>query len=202
MNFEYARLINPLLENRDFAQAIQLAESKLKEIEATDFHHILGRAFTNPAGDLAQWIDNFYQEVSKKIEVKALYFEMNEFDINTSLWYIDGIAYGKDGGLDLENMSWLADCNRDTMTADEFVLTGLESLQDSFEAIEEKEENDQWTGMMQDARDWCEQIIIARFMELMQQARHTANLQKMKWADVPLYCTEHAYDMIVWLGNS
>ncbi|CAM3909918.1 DUF4303 domain-containing protein [Flavobacterium branchiophilum] len=197
MNFDFAEKINLNLENLDFEKAINLAEKELSEITKTEFHDIIGKTFANPIDDLVNWIDSFYKEISKKIEIKTMYFEMNEFDINTDVWYIDGIAYKEDGGLDLEDMEWLSDCKRDLMTTKEFVLTGYEKFQGLFETIEEKEENDEWTDEMQDARDWCEQIIISRFMELMKKAHETAKQRKLDWGNIPIYFTEHAYDFIV-----
>ena len=41
---------------------------------------------------------------------------MNGFNINTDLWYIDSFAYGKDGGLDLDDMDWLTDFETDSQT--------------------------------------------------------------------------------------
>jgi len=197
MNFDFAEQINSDLENLDFEKAINKAEKELVKISKTEFHEIIGKSFTNSIDNLVLWIDNFYKEISKKIEIKSMYFEMNEFDINTDVWYIDGIAYKEDGGLDLDDMEWLSDCKRDVMTTKEFVLTGFENLQDYFETIEEKEENDEWTDEMQEARDWCEQIIISRFMELMTKAHQTAKDRKLDWGNISIYFTEHDYDFIV-----
>ncbi|WP_413513577.1 hypothetical protein [Myroides odoratus] len=197
MNFDFAEQINSDLENLDFQKAIITAEKELSKIATTEFHEIMGKTFTNLADDLVNWIDRFYKEISKKMEIKALYFEMNEFDINTDVWYIDGIAYKEDGGLDLEDMEWLSDCKRDVMTTKEFVLTGYERFQNLFETIEEKEENDEWTDEMQEARDWCEQIIISRFMEIMKKAHQSAKERKLDWGNIPVYITEHGYDFIV-----
>ena len=112
MNFEFAQQINPSLENLDFSKTLNIAESALKKIPATKFHFVLGQSFINQADSLVNWIDNFYKEISKKIKIKALYFEMNKFDINTDIWYMDGFAYEKDGGLDLDDMEWLSDYER------------------------------------------------------------------------------------------
>jgi len=197
MNFDFAEQINSELEKLDFEKAINIAEKELKKITKTEFHEIIEKQFTNPIDDLVNWIDNFYKEISKKIEIKTMYFEMNEFDLNTDVWYIDGIAYNEDGGHDLDDMEWLSDCKRDVMTTKEFVLTGYEKFQNLFETIEEKEENYEWTDEMQEARDWCEQIIISRFMELMKKAHETAKERKLDWGKIPIYFTEHAYDFIV-----
>jgi hypothetical protein len=104
MNFEFARQINPFLETLNFVKALDIAEASLKKLPATDFHAILGRPIVNQAEDLAAWIDRFYKTVAKKINIKALYFELNEFDINFKTWKIDGFAYDIDGGLDLNDM--------------------------------------------------------------------------------------------------
>ena len=197
MNFDFADQINSDLEKLDFEKAINIAEKELEKITKTEFHEIIEKQFSYSIDDLVNWIDNFYKEISKKIEVKTMYFEMNEFDINTDVWYIDGIAYKEDGGLDLDDMEWLSDCTRDVITTKEFVLTGYEKFQYLFETIEEKEENDEWTDEMQEARDWCELIIISRFMELMKNAHETAKVRKLDWGNIPIYFTEHAYDFIV-----
>src|SRR5690348_6991154 len=109
MNFSFAEKINPSLEKFDFIKAIQVVETALAKIPATDFHAITGKSLLHHVDDLAFWIEEFYQSVSESMPVKALYFEMNEFDINTDLWYIDGFAYEEDGGLDPVDMEWLAD---------------------------------------------------------------------------------------------
>lgn len=201
MNFEFAEQINRHLEKLDFEKAISFGEAELKKIPFTDFHPIIGSTLTPQVGSLVTWIDNFYKTISKKIEIKALYFEMNEFDINTDTWYIDGFAYKQDGGIDLDDMEWLCDVTRETMTPTEFVLTGFEKLQQSFADIIEQVENDELSDDLQNARDWAEQIVIARFMELMRLGHLKAKQQDLHWAKIPIYFTEHSYDFIVKSEN-
>ncbi|KAA5547460.1 hypothetical protein [Adhaeribacter rhizoryzae] len=191
MNFDFAEQINPYLEKHDHPTAISIAEEALQNIPTTKFHSILGKSLMHHAVGLANWIGNFHESVSEGLEVKALYFEMNEFDINTDMWYIDGFAFSEDGGLDPEDMDWLSEVSLETITTEEYVIGGYEILQDAFENIEPD------TDELQDARDWCEQIVIARFMELMRAAHLEAKSQKMNWANLPLYYTEHSYDFIV-----
>jgi len=197
MNLEFAEQIIPDLEKLHFDKALQTAEAELKKIHTTDFHEVLDEPLTDQANDLAAWVENFYEGASKKMNIKALYFEMNEFDINTDLWYIDSFAYREDGGLDLDDMEWLVDfeTDRQTETGTVFRIEGYEKLQAAFETIELKNDN------LQNARDWCEQIIIARFMELMRTAHLIAKKQNLKWAPVPIYFTEHEYDFIVRSEN-
>lgn len=195
MNFEFAEQINPKLEKLDFNEASRIVESKLKIIPSTDFHTILGKSMNIQANELAAWIDNFYKSTSKRIDIKAMYFEMIEFDINTDIWSIDGFAFDKDGGLDLNDMEWLCDVTEETMTKNEFVLTGYEDLQDAFKNIALDTDN------LQNARDWCEQLVIVHFMELMRTTHLIAKQNKFTWAILPIYFTEHAYDFILQSRN-
>lgn len=191
MNFEFAQQINPSLENFNFLKALNIAETALTKIPATAFHSVLGKSFNEQTESLAIWVDNFHQTISKKMDIKALYFEMNEFDINTDIWYIDGFSYDKDGGLDLADMEWLCDFTRDKTTTEEFILTGFEKLQAAFENMQL--DND----YLQNSRDWCEQIIIIRFMELMRLAHLRAKEKNFLWSTIPIYFTEHSYDFIL-----
>ncbi len=193
MNFDFCVQINDDLAKLDFAKAIHTAESKLKDLPVTDFHAVLGLSFTGQTAEVADWIELFFLKSSEKLIVKSLYFEMNEFDINTDEWYIDGFAFSKDDGLNPADMEWLGDFETfaQVETGTLLSLHGFEKLQDAFEIIEPDSQQ------VQDAKDWCEQIIIARYMELMHAARTLAKQKQMKWAAVPIYFTEHAYDFIV-----
>jgi ribosome-interacting GTPase 1 len=201
MNFEFADQINTELANLEFFKALDIAETALKHIPSTDFHFIVGKSLIHQADSLVTWIDNFHKSVSKKMDTKTLYFEMNEFDINIDTWYIDGFAFNKDGGLDLDDMEWLCDVTKETITKNEFILTGYEKLQQSFADIEEDVENDELCDEIQSARDWAEQIIITRFMELMRTVHLNAKELNLNWASIPIYFTVHSYEFVVKSEN-
>ncbi|QIL77589.1 hypothetical protein [Hymenobacter sp. HDW8] len=193
MNFEFGEIINPYLEKADFDQAIQLAEAKLAAISATPFHAVIGKSFFAQAPSLCSWINNFYKASTEAFPVCALYFELTEFDINTDEWSIDGLAYPEDGGL--EDTEWLAESSEVAVSESAFVLEGWESLQEAFE--DDKIDSDD----EQNARDWCEQLIIARYMQLVRAAHQHAKEQAFAWSSIPVYCTEHGYDFIVRSSN-
>lgn len=94
-------------------------------------------------------------------------------------------------------MEWLCDFEADSQTETEtvFAIEGLEKVQTAFETIELDTDN------LQHARDWCEQIIIVRFMELMRTAHLAAKQKNFAWATIPIYFTEHSYDFIVKSEN-
>ena len=193
MNFEFAEQINPDLELLNFDKALNTAQTELRKLPKTKFHNVLDKSLIGQADDLASWVENFYKLAAKKNKVETLYFELNEFDINTDLWYIDAFAFNNDGGLDLDDMEWLCDFDTDNQTETEtvFKIEGYEELQDAFENIELD------TDDLQNARDWCEQIVISRFMELMTASHKIAKTKKLNWATIPIYFTEHSYDFIV-----
>ena len=194
MNFEYAEQINPYLERLDMAGAIAFAEEELSRLPSSEFHDVIGISLVAQADDLAIWIDQFYQLVSERMDVEALYFEMNEFDINTDYWYIDFFAYSNDGGMNPDDMEWLVDYDASSQeeTGAVFAIEGYEKLQRAFETFDSNYNKGQ-----QDARDWCEQVIIARYMELVRAAQLSARTNDMGWAGIPIYFTEHEYDFIV-----
>jgi hypothetical protein len=195
MDFDFAEQLEQPLETLNFSEAVAIAEAALGKIPETAFHAVVGQSLTAQAGKLCDWIEAFYQSVSARGTVAALYFEMNEFDVNTDEWRIDGFAYARDGGLDRDDMEWLCDSFADTDEA--FVIGGYERLQAAFAQIDEQKEGGEWMGGQQDARDWCEQIVLARFMELTRAAHAEAARRGLAWARLPLYFTEHSYDFVV-----
>lgn len=197
MNFEFAEKINPYLEQLNFARALDIAETELRKIPPTDFHYVLDKTLIDHADLLATWVGGFYNLSVQKNEVETLYFEINEFDINTEHWYIDCFAYSTDGGLDPEYMEWLCDYDTDSQTETGFLfkIEGYEPLQDAFENIALE------TDDLQNARDWCEQIIIARFIELMATTHRKAKDLNLNWGKIPVYFTEHSYDFVVRSTN-
>jgi hypothetical protein len=193
MNFEFAEQVNPDLEELNFDKALSIAETELKKIPSTDFHYVLGKSLVGQVGDLVSWIDDFYSLAMKRNKVEVLYFKMNEFDINTDHWYIDSFAFSYDGGLDLEDMEWLCDFDADSQSETEtvFKIDTYEKLQEAFGNVKLD------TVDLQNARDWCEQIIIIRFMELMRTTHLKAKSRDLGWAKIPIYFTEHSYEFVV-----
>lgn len=115
---------------------------------------------------------------------------MNEFDINTSMWYFSGFSYMGGDGFDPKNikhMDWLSDY--DDSTSDIFELKGFEKIQIAFSEIEEREENGDWTEVLHSSMEWCEQLVIIKFMELMRDVHLYAKKNGFLWAQIPIYFT-------------
>ena len=200
MNFDFAKKINPALKRFDWPEALGIAEAKLSALPTSEFHQVLGITLVGQAGELAEWVNKFYEGASKETPLKAIYFELNDFSINTDQWYIDGFGYDEDGGLRARNMEWICSWRIDTwdVTRTTFILKGYEDLQRTYEKYMKKYENsDPVPKDLEAAEGWCEQIIITRFMELMRTAHLKAKEKGMPWARIPIYFTEHGYNFIV-----
>ena len=190
MNFDFADKINDSLTKYDFSQALGTAETHMSRFPKTDFHEVIGVSLLHHAEEIVNWVNDFYESVSEVSDVKALYFEM---DISTpGYWHVKGFAFKVDGGLDLDDMEWLCDVTPETMTEEEFLLTGYEALQEAFEV-----DGERLSELLTDCRDWCEQIIITRFMELMRSAHRISVERNLPWSRIPIYFTEHDYTFIV-----
>jgi len=196
MNFNFAGKINPRLEVFDFEGALIIAQNELKSLPVSPFHAIIGRSLLHMTKPLANWIDDFYDGANKCAVVNSLYFELNEFDINTDYWFIDGFAYDE---CDLDDMDWSSDFTTDarTETGSVFYIEDYHALQSAFSEIDRKKQNGEWNEDLQNARDWCEQIIIIRFMELMRNTHLLAKKEFLKWSNIPVYFAEHEYDFIL-----
>lgn len=189
MNFNFAQEVNPLLEKQDFAGAFAIAESNLSKVDETAFYSIVGKSLLSQSKSVAEWVDGFYNDSTKEITVAALYFEFTEFDINQDIWEIDGFAYDQDLGL--EDLDWFSDTKK---VAAPFTVEGYEKIQDAFSDYQDLNEV---SNELEFARDWCEQLVIIRFAELMTNAHHIAKQKGFVWAKIPIYFTEHAYDFVM-----
>ena len=198
MNFNFAEKINPSLEDFDFDAALQIAEAALNMLPITAFHAVCGRSLVYSVPKLATWIDDFYHQAKKRCAACALYFELNEFDVNTKAWFIHGFAYEK-CELDTFDSDWLSDWATDTHVTigPDFHIFSLGDVQAAFASIKGLKNRGEWTVEMEDAKDWCEQIILIRFMELMRATHLYAKQNLLGWSDIPIFFTEHDYDFIL-----
>lgn len=191
MNFDLFQQAGASVREGNLKQAIDQAELRLKGLNETYFHPVLDTNFLHQSEEVVNWIDSFYNEVSQRRPVQALYFEMNGFDINTDQWYIDGFAYEEAGTI--EDVDWLADWKEDMATVQPFVLTGFELMQEAFQAYMDEEEPDE----LEEARDIAELLVILRLQELLAQAHQLAKTKGLAWRTTPLLATAHDYDILL-----
>jgi hypothetical protein len=190
MDIDFLEKLNELIVQNQINKAIDIAETTLSGLPNTDFHKIIGKDLLHLKDDLKIYIDDFYNKAKDKIDVKAIYSEMNGFTINYDLWYIDMFAYKQCEGLDDTN--WLAYFNfaADLMMS----ISGFEDLQTVYEDYMENEKYKD--KALKKACEICEYLIILRLQELFQAVQFTAKNENLAWHAIPIFVTAHDYALI------
>ena len=188
----------PFVERREYRQAIEMMEGRLRELPTTDFHVILGRDLFHLTDSLAQWLDKFYHAASEQIAVRAMYCETNGFPINPDLWFIDAFAFEKQEGLD--DLDWLSDWDFD-LPDSSFVMTGFEDLQQAYKKKRQRpHEKDRPPGV-EDASNLAEILIVLHVQALFDRAYIRLSEMKSSCASIPILSTAHDWDMIAVAGK-
>jgi len=170
------------------AACIDQLEEAMQALRRTPYHEVLGRSFLHQTNSAAEYITEFHRKASKKINVAAMYFEINGFTINPDRWYFDGFAYRAAG--DIWELEWLAHWDADTGNS-QFTLTGMESVQEAFQNCYCDEDQPLSVKM---AAELTDHLVNARYMELIATA-HAAAKQKSRALDgLPVLATAHDWD--------
>jgi len=169
---------------------IELLEEGMNALRKTPFHDVLGRDFLHQTSTVAKYMIDFHRTSIEKINVAALYFEMNGFTINPDRWYFDGFAYKT--AEDVWELEWLAHWDADT-DSDSFTLTGMESVQEAF-ALYYCDESQPLSVKM--AAELADHLVTARFMQLI-AAAHALTKQTDNMLDgLPVLATAHDWDVV------
>src|SRR6266496_3868421 len=96
------------LTESDVSGAIDGLERLLAAEKGERFKGLLGTSFSNSPTDILAEINDFVEACVEQFDIKAVYLEMNGFDINPDRWYFDSFGYGT-YGCDPKNLEWL--CN-------------------------------------------------------------------------------------------
>jgi len=184
--FEIARQIEPELRKGNLNSCIMRVIEELQKLPKSPFHSVVNFRFTNKVQEVADYFTNFIRKEIERIDIKAIYVEMNGFDINPEEWFFDLFAYETYGGH--EDYDWLADWKSDEYES--MTLKGLEAIQEVYAKYEDgvyAEENNDFT----DTRDMCSLLILLYFQDIIKQS---ASL--IKGFKVPILVTAHDYDFI------
>ena len=213
MDFDLEAELRKLINQGKVQKSIELAESKLRSLEKTDFHKVLGRSLLHQAEFLSEYMQFFYdaaigfyknehkgffRSIFKKKanslrNLKSAYVEMNAFTINPDRWFLDFFAYSQIGSR--EDFDWLADF--DYVGESSFTIEGFEDLQ---QVYSEYVKGKNWEiEQQQKASNVCELIIVLRLQELFLSISEKATAQNRSWSTLPIFVTAHDYEMILEL---
>ncbi len=147
------------------------------------FNGLITADFSNPASQIQDSVAAFCNACRKTFDLKAIYLEMNGFDINPDRWYFDFFGYDS---IHEDDIDWL--CNWQSAYYPGVTLTGLEATQalyasymeKEFYVDKEKKENERLANLM----------VMAKFCKLIDESLDVDLLK------VHVYATAHEFDII------
>jgi hypothetical protein len=170
------------------AHCIEHLCEALRRQSPTLFAPLVDLDFLHHTENAAAFLIEFVHAARETIDLQAIYFEMNGFDINTDLWWFSGFGYETEG--DIWDLEWLADWQAETDGA--LALTGMEVLQEAFA-------QHQGSGhllYMDIAAELSTYLITCRFMELISAAHALAAEEDEIVAKLPVLATAHDFDIV------
>ncbi len=186
MNVNLWKTVDTYLRSNNVDAAAADLESRLRAAASDRVASLADSHFTNPPRDVLGHIKDFISACQSRFEVRAIYLEMNGFDINYDRWYFDSFAYTKYSD-DLEDMDWL--CDWASPDSDQFTLTGLEQTQDDFRWYMEKKIYDCKTHDAE--KEIATLLVMVRFVQLISWSLNTGTLTH----SIPLIATAHDFDI-------
>jgi hypothetical protein len=179
--FALAAELVPELRKGNLDLCIDRTVSTLKSMVDCPFQIASQSRFTTSPTDVARYFDAFISEQSRLFDLKAVYAEMNGFDINPDRWFFSLFAYDTYGGH--EDYDWLSDWNSEFYP--EMTLTGMEPLQEAYASEAFRNE------ALSEAVDYASLLVVLRFQDLIRRSA-----AQMKTLKTPLLATAHEYDFI------
>ena len=171
----------------DIGGTARFLEERLAQEKVERFRGLLGRTFTNEPREILSAINEFISAAGSEFDLKAVYFEMNEFDINPDRWFFDffGFDHYTD---DRDDVDWL--CEWNPVDWPEVTLTGLESVQADFAwYMNEEMYNDEKFAR---AKDVAVLLVMAKFVALIEAALASGARAK----PIPVFATAHDFDIV------
>jgi hypothetical protein len=195
----YARLeraVRPWVQSAELDRAVARCEAALSKLRRTGYHAALGRSWLGQTSDAVRWLTGFYRAAAKTMPVRALYCEMNRFEINPDEWYLDAFAYDFFG--DPEDLSWLVGWKKCSADRGRFVLRGMGDLQ----ALFARDYGDEPPKPVRTASELVVLLLTLRMQELVHGASRQAHQAGWLPDDVPVLAAAHDSDLVCFSYGS
>jgi hypothetical protein len=121
--------VDQYFRRNDIVGAVAMLENFILERPAQRFSCLPGASFSNPHSAIIGELNRLIEASQKRFDVKAIYLEMNGFDINYDRWYFDLFAYSTYSP-NVDDTEWLCDWHSDNWPQVE--LSGMASAQEAF----------------------------------------------------------------------
>jgi hypothetical protein len=187
MNIALWQKIDSYFRAREVRKAAMHLESVLRAEKADHFTSLCDLQFTNPPETIVRHIESLIELCDSHFQVRAIYLEMNGFDINYDRWYFDSFAYHV-YGRDPDDLEWL--CEWRSPEYPQITLTGLENIQEDFRWYIEGRIYDQHTH--DKAEECAVLLVMTRFVQLIgaSLAAYPSSVR------VPVLATAHDFDIV------
>jgi hypothetical protein len=187
MEMRLWKAVDQRFRKSDINGAINYLEELLAKEKIPRFKGLLGNPFTNTPKSILTAINKFIDGCAKKFAIKAVYLEMNGFDINPDRWYFDAFGYTTYGA-DPEDLEWLSDW--DSPDCPQVTLKGLEAVQADFEWYHAKQI---WKDKkFEQSYELAVLLVMCKYVSLIQSALASGPRSK----PVPVLATAHDFDIL------
>ncbi len=176
--FEIISELRPYALNGEIEFCESRAKDELLALPRTPFHIAAELEITNDFHESAQRFDEFFTDGMNRLTIKALYTEMNGFDINTDRWFCSLFAYDSDGVS--EDWDWLCDWEPEHTV--DLTIKGLEPLQSVFA-------NEYQERAYEDANYISSLLVVTKFQRFI-----LSSSSFMRAVNVPIYVSAHDFD--------
>lgn len=175
------------LRKSDTHGAIQFLEERLRKEPVSRFKGLLGKGFTNKPRSILAAINKFTDACSKGFDVKAVYLEMNAFDVNCDRWYFDSFGYSRYEA-DPEDLDWLSEWQSPNWP--QVTLNGLQPVRRDFEWYHA---NRIWEDeSFARTYDLAELLVVCKYVSLIESALAAGRRSK----PIPVLATAHDFDIM------
>jgi hypothetical protein len=178
--------VDRLIAKSDINGAITFLEKRLASQKEVRFKGLLEKKFTNSPRSILLLINKFIHTSSRSFAIKAVYLEMNGFDINPDRWYFEPFGYSN-YGTNPRDLEWLCAWQS---AGPEVTLKGLENVQADFAWYHAKEI---WKDKkFQRAYELAVLLVMCKFVSLIKLALTSGPRKK----PIPVLATAHDFDII------
>jgi hypothetical protein len=187
MDMELWGQVEQKVQESDISGAIHYLEVQLQGEKHDEFKGLIGITFANSPESVLDEINAFIRFCDKDFDIKAVYLEMNGFDINYDRWFFDFFGYSRYSD-DPTDLDWLCDWQSGRWPYVE--LTGLEAIQENFAWYHEKRiwKNRDYERIYEIAT----LLVMVKYVSLIQTSLRSGDLIK----PIPVLATAHDFDII------
>lgn len=184
----YFEKLGKALKEHRLEQTEIAFEEDLQAQPSNVFDALIGLRFTNPATEILRDTNKVIEVCDGLFDLKAVYIEMNGFDVNPDRWFFDFFGYDRDVS-DSEDLDWLSDWQSPSFP--DVTLRGLEPAQQSFEiygrSCSERTPEDRA------AWEIAVNLVVLKFALLIREILRSGGIAR----PVPVLATAHDFDSVI-----